>query len=260
MMLKHIAEREVSYDQFFDLFQEVEFFDVNQSYCAIEFVFKFIQGRPGVEKIICGQRDFLYRADQNVGVLMNFVMNRNSGPHSLVFDVHKRVTCFSTTRSSISAFFSKYPSAILAVDAPKEEHDSVLFMKKFGRGFEYIHFNPNFDERVPIAEYIIKRMSRDSKVQRYNAEDGDDPWNVSASCSAHVWQQVYRFMCLKFNPFDREVLFPWNKRYRKFMYPNDLLMEEEIEIRRRALMRYPNRREPENNVCPSEKKKRIRGI
>lgn len=81
-------------------------------------------------------------------------------------------------------------------------------MRKMGRDFEYVHFSPNFNERVPIAEFIIKSMSKISKVRGYNAEDGGDPWNLSAFCSAHVWQQIYRMMRFNFNPFEREVPIP----------------------------------------------------
>lgn len=248
VMLKHVAGRVVSYDEFFDLFQEVEFFSTNLSYDAIEFVFAFLQEVPEIKKTVFGAHEFLYRSDQKVGLLMNFIIYKQTGPNSVSYDhdVRNRVTCFSLVKASISAFFSKNPGAILAVDVATERHDSILFMRKMGRGYDYVHFSPNFEHRILIVEHIIENMSKDRRVRGYNAEDGDDEWNTRHSCSAHSWQQVYRFMRLGFNPFNRDVLYEWNKRYKFWIYPREILkFEPEKRLKRvRAKLRYPSEYNP----------------
>lgn len=244
VMLRFTAGREIGYDNFFDLFQEVEFFDEHQSYAAVEFTFSLIKAEPEVEKITCGQRDFLYRDDHRVGILMNFLLYKKPSTTPLPFehDICNRITNFSSTKSSISAFFKNYPNAILAVDVGDEAHDSMLFMRKMGKGFDYVHFSPNYDHRVPIAEHVFLNMSKERRVRGYNAEDGGDPWNTRASCSAHTWQQAYNFMRFGFNPFNRAVLRNWDLRYRFWIYEDEILVREEIERRDRARLRYPNGR------------------
>lgn len=244
VVMDRIRNLKITPDKFFDIFQEVEFFEKGESYAAIEFTLTFLAANPNIEKVVCGGHEFLYVAERNVGVLMNFILYEKPAPDILPHevDVHHRITCFSTCRSSISAFFSKYPGAILAVDVTKDAHDTVIFMRKLGRGFDYVHFNPNFNERLSLAEVIFNKMSKERTVRGYSAEGGSDPWNTRGSCSAHVWQQVYRFMKFKFNPFERKILYPCNARYRVWMYPRDILIEERkaMRKRRKVKLRFPN--------------------
>lgn len=67
-VMQHVAGREVTHDQF---------------------ALKLLQELPEVKKVLCGRREFLYRADQNVGTIIISFYIRSQGlirlPLTLMF-------------------------------------------------------------------------------------------------------------------------------------------------------------------------------
>lgn len=263
IILKRIKDHGVTSNKFFDLFQEVEFFDRYRSYAAIEFAFDYFNSKSGIVEEICDQRIFLYCAKRNVGVMKNFIVYYGAHGEKVTLDNDYcgRGVSYSGSRSSISAFFTKHPGSLLAVSVGNRAHDTLIFMRKVGRSYEFIHYNPNFNERLYLAERVMSGLSKTGKIRGYSA----DGWNVEGWCSAYVWTEVFKLLRTNYDPFQREGLTDWCKRLKIWMYSMDIIgeMEEEVEYRAKAKQRYIHENEDDRPIIINElpeKKKRKRGI
>lgn len=127
------------------------------------------------------------------------------------------------------AFFAQYADFTLAIDVGTKKHDTIVFTKKLtegGRGtpsYAHIHYNPNIDEELSVANYYFKRMSKNFRHQGYHPKNG----NLNAECSILSWTEVFKFMRLKFDPFvDQKIdLWPSDKKNHrlKYTYLEDLM-------------------------------------
>lgn len=166
VIFERIKSEGINPEQFFQLFQEVEFFDVHRSFAAIEFAFAYFSSISGISEEIYAQRTFLYSAERNVGVMKNYIVSYGAGKgiKKLDHDYCGRAGTFTGCRPSISAFFSRHPGSILAVSVRSVAHNTLVFMQKSGRGFDFVHFNPNFNERFSLGERMMIDMCVGARI------------------------------------------------------------------------------------------------
>lgn len=136
----------------------------------------------------------------------------------------------------VKAFFAQHADFTLAIDIGSEDHDTIVFTKKLtegGRGtpsYAHIHYNPNIDEELSVANYYFKKMSEHFRLQGYHSKDG----NLNAECSILSWTEVFKFMRLKFDPFEDQRIDLWQpdkKNHRlKYIYLEDLMNDNTIDI------------------------------
>lgn len=133
------------------------------------------------------------------------------------------------------AFFAKYNDYTLAIDCGTKDHDTMIFTKKLADGapgkptYAHIHYNPNINEELTVANYFFARMSRKYLHMGYHSKDG----NLNAECSPLTWTEAFKFMRLKFDPFTDQRIDLWEpdkKNHRlKYIFLDDELNDNIID-------------------------------
>lgn len=125
---------------------------------------------------------------------------------------------FSNVRGAIIQFFNlpQFHGFTLALEVDTFAHACGLLIRHQNNGYDFIYFNPNFNETFGRVDEIHATLSTGRKSMfGYHA----DCWNASGICGALVWKDFYRFMYGANDPFSREMLFPYSTKLKKCVYP-----------------------------------------
>lgn len=122
------------------------------------------------------------------------------------YDVGNRIITTESGYQAILRFFKQedFQDFELVVSAGSETHESCIFIRKDGDGYEAIYYNPNYSDRQDGVQYshvvrqLFHKFGRKLKrIQAYHSPC----FNLRAQCSALTWAEMMNHMSLGLSPF-----------------------------------------------------------
>lgn len=82
----------------------------------------------------------------------------------------------------------------------------AMFVRCEGRSYEFVHYNPNVEERSPDAVEFFTRFHSTSIIRGYNDPEG----NYVGNCTYTTWCELIDFFHGRMDPFMR-ILLSYNR-------------------------------------------------
>lgn len=218
-MVKQSSENKL--DKFQKKFQKLTDYPFKKGYYdAIEFAYHTMSvNYPS--RVLNNNITVYYNEDAKAAVVKGIIFHPKKTQDRYVPDV-KYDPCgytrsLSSVRGAIIQFFNieQFRDFTLAVEVDTLDHATGLFIRHQDDGYDFIYFNPNFNETFGIIDKVYTAFSTGRKSMfGYHSEC----WSASGICGTLVWRDFYRLMYGLYDPFTRKNLFPYSTTLKKCVY------------------------------------------
>lgn len=115
------------------------------------------------------------------------------------FDKNKVCTEVGNATRAVRKFFKQkeFAHCVMGLNLGNAWHDMAVFIKKNGKAYDLVHFDPNEQTSSKTMDEFQKSLSKNTTRRGYHPKGG----NSDGKCSYLTWMELLEFILLNKNPF-----------------------------------------------------------